>query len=193
MSALFPLQHGGAASDSIGALAPDHALTVLDLTPAPRLGIKGMGSAAWFAAQGMSLPAINRLAVQRGVLLLRLGANDIVCLSTSQDGAQIADLHRSWNDGTSPKGYLSWREEGWVWLRLTGTALDSVMARLCALDLRSNKFADDEVAQTRLAHTDAVVFRSAAGFDILFDITLTAHVLAAIEVARHAVQSRDAR
>lgn len=192
MSAIYPLQYGGAASDLIGTLAPGHALTVHDLTPAPRFGIKGMGCAAWFTAQGMSLPAINRQAIQRGVLLLRLGANDIVCLSPTLDGAEIADLRRSWNDAASPKGCLSWREESWAWLRLTGTALDSVMARLCALDLRSNKFADDEVAQTRFAHADAVVFRSAASFDIFFDITLTAHVLSAIEVARHAVQSRGA-
>ena len=191
MSAIYPLQQGGAASDSIGALAPDDALTVHDLTAAPRFGIKGMGSAAWFAAQGISLPAINRHNVQHGVHLLRLGTNDIVCLSTTPNGTEIADLRRSWNDAASPKGYVSWREEGWAWLRLTGTALGGAMARLCALDLRPSSFAGDEVAQTRFAYMDAIVFRSAAGFDILFDITLTAHVLTAIEVARHAVQSRD--
>ena len=191
MSALFPLQPGGAASELTDGLGPHAALSIRDLTPMPRYGIKGAGSAAWFAGQGVALPPVNRLAQHDDTTFLRLGTNDLVCLADG-DNEGLTRLRRSWHDAAAPKGYWSWREESWAWLRLGGAALEGALQRLCAVDLRAQSFRQQDVAQTRFAHVDEVVFRCEAGFDILFDITLTAQVLAAIEVARHAAEQGEA-
>jgi sarcosine oxidase subunit gamma len=57
------------------------------------------------------------------------------------------------------------------------------MARLCAVDLRPEHFGLDRIAQTRVASIEAVVTRSADGFDILFDISLAAFFARAVGMA----------
>jgi sarcosine oxidase subunit gamma len=60
------------------------------------------------------------------------------------------------------------------------------MARLCAVDLRADKFGADDIAQTRVGQIEAVTFRSQAGFDVLFDVTASAYFAStAAAVARH--------
>jgi len=167
----------GGAADGTPLAAGSVALT--DLSAAPRFGLKGAGSADWLAAKGVPLPALNRLTLYRGMRVLRLGKDDIVLLAES-NGQLLAELMNTWRSDTAPKGYSSWREEGWAWMRLSGPRLAEAMSRLCALDLRPDRFASDEIAQTRLARIEAVLFRSETGFDALFDITASAFFARAV-------------
>src|SRR5262245_41827245 len=129
---------GGAAD---ATPLPVGAIALTDLTAVPRFGLKGAGSADWLTAKGISLPAVNRIASHRGMRVLRLGNEDIVLL-TEKDGQPLSELVNSWHDEPSPKGYSSWREEGWAWMHLSGPRLAEAMSRLCALDLRPGRFAD---------------------------------------------------
>lgn len=182
---IYPLMPGGAA-DGTGLISG--AVVLSDLTDKPRFGLKGGGSAAWLAAQGITLPAVNHIGEHRGMRVLRLGNEDILLLA--EDTAEtLAQVKTAWHATTAPKGYSSWREEGWAWMRLSGPHLTEAMSALCALDLRPQKFAADEIAQTRVAHIEAVTFRSPAGFDILFDITASAYFARAVAaVAGHTDQ-----
>ena len=182
-AAMFPLKPGGADAGRVALLGPHHGLSIRDMTAMPRFGIKGPGAADWFAAWGIALPIVNRHASQGGLRILRLGRNDILCLAQDGSAAELAGLQADWDRATTPKGYSSWREEGWAWFHLEGPDISDVMATLCALDLRADRFAVDEIAQTRFAHVDAVLQRAGDGFDVLFDITLTAYVIAAIHEA----------
>lgn len=175
-SRVFPFMLGGAA---LGAPLPVGALTLTDLTAAPRFGLKGEGSADWFIAKGISLPRVNRIGAHRGMRVLRLGQDDIVLLAEGQVPA-FAELVDAWQRDTAAKGYSSWREEGWAWMRLSGPRLAEDMSRLCALDLRPVHFADDGIAQTRLARIEVVLFRSETGFDVLFDVTASVFLVRAI-------------
>lgn len=170
---VHPRDAGGAAEDCALAAGP---LTLTDLTAAPRFGIKGAGSAGWFTALGVALPKVNGVVDWGGMRLVRLGREDLVLLAEGAAGA-LHEIRSAWEAATGPRGWNAWRDEGWAWLRLAGPALDEAMTRLCALDLRSAAFGAERVAQTRLSGVEVILFRYAQGFDILFDISLTAHLL----------------
>ncbi|MDG4888050.1 hypothetical protein EOA60_01940 [Mesorhizobium sp. M1A.F.Ca.IN.020.06.1.1] len=176
----FPLSPNGSAAE---AVLPNGQLIVTDLAARSRFGIKGPGSSAWLEAQGLSLPPVNRIAIQGGVRLLRLGSEDFLAIDDIGAGGAAAKLIADWQVEKDPRGYWSWREEGWSWMRLSGQSAEAVMARLCALDLRPARFADDEIAQTRVAHLEAVLVRSVGGFDIFFDIASTAFFIRTVDAA----------
>lgn len=188
-AAKFPLQPRGAAAERVALLGQHHGLNLRDLTAVPRFGIKGPGAADWFVAVGIELPVVNRHASHRGLRILRLGRNDILCLAQDGSAGELAQLQADWDRAAAPKGYSSWRDEGWAWFHLDGPNNGAVMATLCALDLRAHRFAAEEIAQTRFAHVDAVLLRAGEGFDVLFDITLTAYVIAAIHEAGETVHT----
>jgi sarcosine oxidase subunit gamma len=167
---------GGAAD---GTPLPSGAIALTDLTAAPRFGLKGAGSADWLAANGIPLPAVNRIGVCQGMRVLRLGNEDILLLAEDND-EPLAELVCSWHSETTANGYSSWREEGWAWMRLSGLLVAEAMSRLCALDLRAGQFGADEIAQTRVAGIEAVTFRAETGFDMLFDITASAFFARAV-------------
>ncbi|OBQ87821.1 hypothetical protein [Mesorhizobium sp. WSM3873] len=175
----FPLSPNGSAAE---AVLPNGQLIVTDLTARSRFGVKGPGSSAWLEAQGLALPPINRIARQGGVRLLRLGGEDFLAIDDIAGGA-VAKLVAAWQAEKGPRGYWSWREEGWSWMRLSGRPAEAVMARLCALDLRPGRFADDAIAQTRVANLEAVLVRSEGGFDVFFDIASTALFIKIVSTA----------
>jgi sarcosine oxidase subunit gamma len=184
---IYPFTPGGAAD---GTQLVSGAVVLSDLTDKPRFGLKGGGSAAWLAARGVELPVVNRIGGHPGMRVLRLGNDDILLLA---EGAEttLAELEAAWQAAPAPKGYSSWREESWAWMRLSGPRLAEAMSSLCALDLRPGKFGADDIAQTRVGHIEAVTFRSPAGFDILFDITASAYFARAVAaVAAHPDQHR---
>jgi sarcosine oxidase subunit gamma len=176
---IFPFSRGGAAA---GTPLPTGTVVLTDLTDRPRFGVKGSGSSAWLAAQGLSLPAVNRIGMFRNVQVLRLGSEDFVLLA-EHSAKELSRLVDSWNIETGPRGFASWREEGWAWMRLSGPALGEVMARLCAVDLRPTKFGETEIAQTRVGHIEAVIFRAQGGFDVLFDVTMVAYFARVVTAA----------
>lgn len=179
---IYPFMPGGAAH---GTKLVSGAVVLSDLTDKPRFGLKGGGSATWLAAQGITLPAVNRIGEHHGIRVLRLGNEDILLLAKDADET-LAEVKTAWQAAPAPKGYSSWREEGWAWMRLSGPRLAEAMSSLCALDLRSQKFGADDIAQTRVGHVEAVTFRSPSGFDILFDITASAYFARAVAaVAGH--------
>jgi sarcosine oxidase subunit gamma len=175
LTQVFPLNEGGAAADRAGLLGDHDGLCIADRTAWPRFGIKGPGSADWLRAAGIELPEPNRMAVQDGMVVLRLGRNDIILVSADGVPGAVSALRQRWEDATAPKGYSSWREEAWAWLHLDGLQLDWTLARCCAVDLRLPTM--DKIAQTVFAHVDAVVIRRDSGVDLWLDIAATGAVL----------------
>lgn len=176
----FPFAPGGAAEEAASLLGHHDGLVVTDRTHWPRFGLKGPCSADWLSASEIALPAPNRLHVSSGLTVLRLGGNDITLLGDPAAPEALTSLRARWEAAEGAKGYSSWREEAWAWLHLDGPALEEALARLCAVDLRSGRFAPEAIAQTRFAHVDAVVIRRDGAAEILFDIAASAAVLRTI-------------
>lgn len=168
----FPLSPGGSAE---GLALPNGTVVLDDLTAHHRFGLKGPGSAAWAERQGIGLPGVNRVGQIDGLRVLRLGTEDLLFT-----GAASTAVAAHWHADAGPRGYSSWREEGWAWMRLSGPCAQAVMARLCAVDLRPGHFSADELAQTRVAGIEAVVLRADADFELFFDIASTAHAVSSV-------------
>lgn len=172
---VFPLSPDGA---SAGTVLPQGAVTLADFTAHPRFGIKGPGSAAWLQAVLGPLPEVNRTAVHGDARLVRLGGEDFLLT-----GAGSVALAEAWRAAAPPRGYWSWREEGWAWLQLGGPDAAAVMARLCAIDLRDERFPAGALAQTRVAHLEAIVVPTDGRFDLFFDVASTGFMVRSIAAA----------
>jgi sarcosine oxidase subunit gamma len=172
---VFPFSAGGAA---LGVRLPVGDIALHDLSPRPRFGFKGAGSTSWLSSHNIPIPAVNRTSTSAGLRVLRLGREDMLLLAEGE--GKLEPLIAAWSAQTGPKGYSAWREEGWAWMRLTGNHVEEAMSRLCALDLRPKHFTRDQLAQTRVADLDAVVARVDGGYDLFFDITMSAFFARAI-------------
>jgi sarcosine oxidase subunit gamma len=139
-------------------------LGLADLSVLPRSGFKGAGTARWLAAQGVSLPEVNEAAVQQdGTLAARLGPEEVLLLG-GLDGAagQLDRLSEAWTNagGDGPRGYPVPRRETHSWFLVTGGHAADMFAKLCAVDLRPQCFANHRIAQTSVARANAIVIRA---------------------------------
>ncbi|WP_163271862.1 hypothetical protein [Chelativorans alearense] len=156
-----------------GALEPG-ADMVFDLSPLPRFGLRGSGTAAWLKAQGVTLPDIvNKVAESDRLRIARLGQDEALVLPASpSDGAALKSLRDAWEAAEGVKGYDAYRDEGWCWLRLTGRGTRDALPLLTAADTRERAFPVGSVLQTRAMHLDAVLLcgSDATQVDMFFDV-----------------------
>lgn len=133
-----------------------------DRTHLPRGGYKGRGTAEWLARAGLAVPtAPNRWCRDAaGAAVLRLGAQDFL-IEDEEHGRCLADLAAAWSTASGARGYPVPRQHALASFVLGGPRAPEVLARLCAVDLRPARFADDAIAQTQVALTTALVTRVA--------------------------------
>lgn len=103
-------------------------------------------SAVLKSAHGMVLPAVNRATGRDGARAIWFGPS-ILLVGPVPDAslaqyAAIVDL-----------------SDGWCHLRLSGDALDDVLARLAPVDLRKSVFGRGHVARSQLVHANVAYHR----------------------------------
>lgn len=141
-----------------------------DLSPLPRWGLKGAGALDWLRGRDMAVPEANNRAVRlaNGGLVARLSDGEALLLA-GLDGsaAHVERLRAAWDAdreaGARPGGFPVPRGHSHAWLRLTGAEAATALAKLCAVDLRPDKFAGLAVAQTHLAEVSAIAIRDDLG------------------------------
>lgn len=171
------LAEAGAAFDAAagGALAMHYGdaeaeaetarrLGLADLSVLPRVGFKGAGATQWLVAQGLSLPEVNEAAAQQdGTLAACLGPEEALLLGGLDCAAGlVGGLDEAWADagGDEPRGYPVPRRETHAWFLVTGGHAADMFAKLCAVDLRPQSFANHRIAQTSVARANAIVIRA---------------------------------
>ena len=171
---------GSAVALDFGAAEAERAacqrLGLSDLSPLPRCGFKGAGTADWVSAQGARLPAAPNLAARQdgGELIARLAPEEVLVLSALDRDAPglAAQLAEAWS-GAPRSGYPVPRQDSHAWLYVSGQDSDAMFAKICAVDLRAHKFADLSIAQTSVARLSAIVIRDdragRLGFHLLAD------------------------
>ena len=154
----------------VHAAPPDRAaspadLALVDLCLRPRSGFKGRGTPEWLEPQGVLLPDPNRARRQEdGTLVVRLAPREVLLLAPwSRGGGELIDrLDRAWPEGrdpAAPRGYPVPRADSHLWFLLTGRHVPAMLAKLCGIDFRTDRFAPLQVAQTQAARISVIVLR----------------------------------
>ncbi|OWJ90512.1 sarcosine oxidase [Pseudomonas sp. A46] len=141
------------------SLNPIERCALVDLTDLPRVGFRGLDSAAWLGTRGYQLPeAPNRaLAQPDGGWVARLSQAEYLLLGSLADrGARIAAEEAGWQL-TDAANYLLPRQDSHAWLQLSGCHVAEVMAKVCGVDLRPQAFPAGSVAQTSAARINVIL------------------------------------
>ena len=158
---------------------------LIDLTVLERCGFRGQQAAAHLLALNLPVPAqANQAAVSdHGETVLRLSAREFWVLSAAEDDTQR--LHAlSQQPLPTQDCYSLYCQHSHAWLMLTGDHRAAVMAKLCAVDMRSEAFAIGCIAQTSAARSNVIVVHHPWGqhtvFSLLCDITSAEYLYGAL-------------
>jgi sarcosine oxidase subunit gamma len=155
-------------------------LALVDLSVLPRTGFKGSDSMAWLGQHRVQLPPSANLAQLQGdgSLVARLSEHetlilcDLACESTTIDR-----LNSEWSPALPERIYSLPRNDSHCWLAMCGEYAAQTLAKVCAVDLRIDKFPRGAIAQTSLARINAITLRHDLGaipcYYILADIAAT--------------------
>ena len=184
---------GYAIASDFGREAADEAeqaesLGLADLTPFPRIGFKGWNVAPWLAGAGAEMgEASNRAYPQAdGTRIARLAPGEALVLADrrGKGGPLIEALGEAWSMAEADGCFRVARDETSCWLLLTGAHAPSMLAKVCAVDLRPHAFAPDAVAQTNVARLNVIVIRGDIGqvpaFDLITDLASAVYLWGAL-------------
>jgi sarcosine oxidase subunit gamma len=161
-----------AVADTVDEAAAG-GIVIADLSPFPRLGFKGRGTVPAMQARGIAVEAMANRAFRQtdGGLCLVLAPGEVILLSDlNGDGERLAQLEANWRIEDEERTYPLSRRDSHAWLAVAGEALPEMFAKLCAIDLRRDKFADLAIAQTSIAKMSAILTRADMGTTPVFHL-----------------------
>jgi sarcosine oxidase subunit gamma len=141
-------------------------ISIADLSALPRLGFKGRGTLVAMASRGLMLEGTPNRAFRQadGSLCLVLAPGEVFLLSNlAGDGSRFEAMEAGWRISDEERTYPLPRRDSHAWFAIFGVALPLMMAKICAVDLRHDKFADLSIAQTSVARLNAIVLRADIG------------------------------
>lgn len=149
------------------------AIAIADLSPLPRIGFKGRGTLSAMQSRGVALEASpNRCFRQPdGSLCLVLAPSEVLLLSPLNgiaDGPLFQDGGVSFSD--DERTYELPRRDSHAWLAVAGQAAPGMFAKLCAVDMRLDRFSNLSIAQTSVARMNAIVARVDVGSTPVFHL-----------------------
>jgi sarcosine oxidase, subunit gamma len=162
-----------AVAETIGDAAPSGGIAIVDLSPLPRLGFKGRGTIPAMQSRGISVEATPNRAFRQpdGGLCLVLAPGEVILLSNfAGDGERLAQLESGWRIEDEERTYPLPRRDSHAWLAVAGQTAPEMFAKLCAIDLRRDKFPDLAIAQTSIAKMSAILTRGDIGADPVFHL-----------------------
>ena len=167
--------------------AQAESLGLADLTPFPRIGFKGWNIAPWLAGNGVEMGETSNRAYPQadGTRIARLGPGEALVLADrSGAGPLIETLDQAWSMAEADGCFQVARDETSCWLLLTGVHAPSMLAKVCAVDLRLQAFAADAIAQTNVARLNVIVIRGDLGpvpaFDLITDLASAVYLWGAL-------------
>ncbi len=148
-------------------------LGLADLSSLPRIGFKGSDTTHWLEKRIPRLPSRPNLSKSQddGGTVARLSATEYLVLGNLTDAPSLpAALQDVSIDSSTQRVYPLPRSDSHAWFALTGTYAPSVLAKLCGVDMRARKFANGNIAQSSLAHINAIILRRDLGTTTCFYI-----------------------
>jgi sarcosine oxidase subunit gamma len=162
-----------AIAETIGDAATSGGIAIVDLSPQPRLGFKGRGTIPAMQSRGITVEATPNRAFRQpdGGLCLVLAPGEVILLSNlAGDGERLTQLESAWRIEDEERTYPLPRRDSHAWLAVAGQAAPEMFAKLCAIDLRRDKFADLAIAQTSIAKMSAILTRADIGAKPVFHL-----------------------
>ncbi len=152
-----------AVAVSVGTTGTAPKLAIVDLTPLSRIGFKGRGTIDAMKKRGVTVEATPNRAYEQsdGGLCLVLAPGEIILLSNlNGDGAAFDAMMSNWRLEDEERTYPLLRRDSHAWFVLSGAQTPNLLAKICAVDLRPNKFPNLSIAQTSVAKMSAIVVRA---------------------------------
>ena len=173
--------------DAAAEAAQAESLGLADLTPFPRIGFKGWNIAPWLAGNGAEMGEASNRAYRQadGTRIARLAPGEALVLADRGGaGPLIQTLDGAWSMAEADGCFRVARDETSCWLLLTGAHAPSMLAKVCAVDLRPQAFAPDAIAQTNVARLNVIVIRGDLGpvpaYDLITDLASAVYLWGAL-------------
>ena len=173
--------------DTAAEAAQADSLGLADLTPLPRVGFKGWNIAPWLAGHGAEMGEASNRAYRQadGSRIARLAPGEALVLADRRGaGPLVETLDRAWSMAEADGCFCVRRDETSCWLLLTGAHAPSMLAKVCAVDMKPHAFAPDAIAQTNVARLNVIVIRGDLGevpaYDLITDIASAVYLWSAL-------------
>jgi sarcosine oxidase subunit gamma len=153
-------------ADAVGDGRTVRSLAIADLSPLPRVGFKGRGTIEAMKKRGVAVDATPNRAFRQtdGGLCLVLAPGEVILLSNlAGEGAKLDEMVNSWRIEDEERTYPLLRRDSHAWIAVTGAFAPALFAKICAIDLRLDKFPDLAIAQTSIAKMSAILTRADIG------------------------------
>ena len=158
-------------------------LGLVDLTLLPRSGFKGREAIHWIQTQGLEIGNKNNQAYiqTNGMLIARLADTEVLILNDVCSTQNQCELYELKYNRTNPAGcYSVPRLNSSAWFLVTGHFASDMFAKICGVDLRTNKFSMGAIAQTSVARINAIIIRNdiknVPAYHLLFDSASTEYM-----------------
>jgi sarcosine oxidase subunit gamma len=162
-----------AVAERVDAAANARTLAIADLSPLPRLGFKGRGTIQAMKKRAVVVETEPNRAFRQpdGGLCLVLGPGEVMLLANlAGDAEWLHRIEAGWRIEDEERTYPVPRRDSHAWLAVTGSAAPAFFAKLTAIDLRLDKFADLAIAQTSMAKMTAIIARADLGVTPVFHV-----------------------
>ena len=162
-----------ALAHHVGTQDGSGAVLIADLTPLPRLGFKGRGTIEAIKERGVVVDAVPNMAFRQpdGGLCLVLAPGEVILLSNlAGDGGSLDQMFSSWRLEDEERTYPLLRRDSHAWFMVSSVSAPAMFAKVCAIDLRPEKFPDLAIAQTSVAKMPAILVRADTGNRVTYHI-----------------------
>jgi len=162
-------------------------LGIADLSERPRLGFKGRETLPAMLKRGIVVENRPNRAFRQadGTICMVLAATEVFLLSAVEGSEDmLSPLENGWRIEDGEHTYPTPRRHSHLWFAVQGAAAPEMLAKLCAVDFRTHRFADLSIAQTLVARLNSVVLRAdivgRPTYHVLTDSASSAYMLSCL-------------
>ena len=142
-------------------------MAICDMSWLPRSGLKGNDAINWLKTMSLRFPEKTNLTVktENGYLIIKLGNMEYLILAdpnykSLQSINNLVDIDSIMLNSENGKVYHLPKLDSHACFLVCGCCTPQLLAKLCAIDLRTKSFKNLDVVQTSIARVNAIVIRN---------------------------------
>ena len=145
------------------------SLTLSDISHLSRAGFRGVTSSERLQQSGHAVPEINQITTNgQGLLIARFSQTEMMIMQDIEGSSEayesfIKNVDLSPISEKHPDVYYLPRQDSHACFLLKGDSCSELFSKLCAVDLRTDHFANLHIAQTSMARVGVIILRRDLG------------------------------